>query len=670
MRAAMKPLPTLMRPLGVGRPRRRGARRRRSSSGATPPRSRRSRSSPRHAWRGSSPAPRARSSAATRSATSSPPTTRTWSESTGSHARAEPAPRARRLHGRRQVDARTAGRRAPRPSVRRPRPRPRAGPRHDDPGVLRAARRGGVPDAGGGTRDRGAAAARPRRDRAGRRRGADAVDPERAARARIHRPARGRSGHGLGAQRRQRPAPRAGRGGVPRAVRAAARALRRGRRRARVRRRTTSSSRRRASTCAPARSRRWARSCRATARSRSSPDPHVGGIYGAAAQVALGSRLASVHEVPQGEAAKTAAVVERLWSELRLDRDGVIVALGGGSTTDVAGFVAATYLRGIEWVPVPTTLVGQVDAAIGGKTAIDLPQGKNLVGAFHWPARVVVDPAALETLPEERAPRGHGRGRQDRPARRRAALGARRRPSSSGAARRSRPAVCLRDPHDRRRAAVLNLGHTFAHALEAAAGYEGLTHGRAVALGLLAALRLSGRPTDVVEDVLAPQPRARRPRARVGGAAARQEGTRRRASRRSSRRRRPDRRDAAGGGGAVGARRADRRVECRAMQVVVLNGVNLDVLARRDPALYGGLSLSELETRIYEWASELGCHVRCRQTNHEGEYVELVPRRARLGRRRDRQSRRVVALLLRDPRRARAAAGADRRGASLEHRGP
>src|SRR5919204_4822843 len=95
-------------------------------------------------------------------------------------------------------------------------------------------------------------------------------------------------------------------------------------------------------------------------------DPHVAGIYGAAVQVAFGQRVVSVHEIPQGEAAKTVAVAERLWSELRLGRDGVIVALGGGSTTDLVGFVAATYLRGVDWVAVPTTLVGQVDAAIGG----------------------------------------------------------------------------------------------------------------------------------------------------------------------------------------------------------------------------------------------------------------------------------------------------------------
>ena len=125
----------------------------------------------------------------------------------------------------------------------------------------------------------------------------------------------------------------------------------------------------------------------------------MGGIYGADAQLALGRRLASTHTVLRGEEAKSVAVCERLWQELRLERGGTVVALGGGTTGDVAGFVAATYLRGVAWAAVPTTLVAQVDAAIGGKTAIDLPQGKNLVGAFHWPVRTVIDPAVLETLP-------------------------------------------------------------------------------------------------------------------------------------------------------------------------------------------------------------------------------------------------------------------------------
>src|ERR671929_175925 len=101
-----------------------------------------------------------------------------------------------------------------------------------------------------------------------------------------------------------------------------------------------------------------------------------------------------------GEDAKTLGAVERLWRELELDRAGTLVAFGGGCTTDAAGFAAATYLRGIAWVAVPSSLVGQVDAAIGGKTAIDLPQGKNLVGAFHWPVRTLLDPELLTTLPE------------------------------------------------------------------------------------------------------------------------------------------------------------------------------------------------------------------------------------------------------------------------------
>jgi shikimate kinase/3-dehydroquinate synthase len=221
---------------------------------------------------------------------------------------------------------------------------------------------------------------------------------------------------------------------------------------------------------------------------------------------------APTHPVPPGEEAKTVAAAEGLWRRLRLDRAGTLVAFGGGCTTDVAGFVAATYLRGIDWVAVPTTLVGQVDAAIGGKTALNLPEGKNLVGAFHWPAATVLDTRYLTTLPDEQRREGMAEVVKtgllageplwelpdDELVRRCAAF---------------KTAVCLRDPHDRGPRNVLNLGHTFAHALEA--GSNGaVTHGRAVALGLLGALRLSGRPTDVVEEVLAPRPiRADRERA-------------------------------------------------------------------------------------------------------------------------------------------------------------
>jgi 3-dehydroquinate synthetase len=151
----------------------------------------------------------------------------------------------------------------------------------------------------------------------------------------------------------------------------------------------------------------------------------------------------------------------------------------------------------------PTTLVGQVDASIGGKTAIDLPEGKNLIGAFHWPAQTLIDPALIGTLPAHERLNGMaevvktgllaGEPLWELPdaelVRRCAAY---------------KSAICLRDPFDNDVRRTLNFGHTFAHALEAAADF-GLPHGRAVALGMLAALRLSGRPTDAVEDALHPE---------------------------------------------------------------------------------------------------------------------------------------------------------------------
>jgi shikimate kinase / 3-dehydroquinate synthase len=225
-------------------------------------------------------------------------------------------------------------------------------------------------------------------------------------------------------------------------------------------------------------------------------DVHVAELHG----------IAATHLVPEGEAAKSVAEAERLWRALELDRGSTLAAVGGGSTTDVAGFVAATYMRGVEWIPVPSTLVGQVDAAIGGKVGIDVPEGKNLVGAFHWPKETLVDTALLATLPEGERLNGLAEvvktgllageplwelGLEEQ-VRRCAAFKA---------------AICLRDPLDRGERAQLNLGHTFAHALEAAAGYR-VPHGRAVALGLLAALRLSGLDDDArtVEELLSPAP--------------------------------------------------------------------------------------------------------------------------------------------------------------------
>jgi shikimate kinase / 3-dehydroquinate synthase len=214
---------------------------------------------------------------------------------------------------------------------------------------------------------------------------------------------------------------------------------------------------------------------------------------------------APIHALRAGEEAKSLGAVERIWRELELERDGTILAFGGGCTTDAAGFAAAGYMRGVAWVAVPTTLVGQVDAAIGGKTAVNLPEAKNLVGAFHWPVRTVIDPAVLSTLPEAERRAGmaevvktgllSGEPLWELPE-----------PELVRRCAAYKTGVCLRDPFERGERAVLNLGHTFAHALEAAGGYARVSHGEAVALGLLAALRLSGLDTAPVEETLSPKP--------------------------------------------------------------------------------------------------------------------------------------------------------------------
>jgi shikimate kinase / 3-dehydroquinate synthase len=219
-------------------------------------------------------------------------------------------------------------------------------------------------------------------------------------------------------------------------------------------------------------------------------DPRVAQLY----------RVAATHLVE----GKSVADVDMLWRGLELERAQVLVAVGGGTTTDAAGFAAATYKRGIDWVAVPSTLVGQVDAAIGGKTGVDLPEGKNLVGAFHWPRATVIDVSLLETLPDEERRNGlaevvktgllTGEPVWE--------LDAERQVRACAA---YKAAICLRDPYERGDRAFLNLGHTFGHALESASDYH-LPHGRAVALGLLAALRLSGMETGMVEDVLTPSP--------------------------------------------------------------------------------------------------------------------------------------------------------------------
>jgi shikimate kinase/3-dehydroquinate synthase len=176
-----------------------------------------------------------------------------------------------------------------------------------------------------------------------------------------------------------------------------------------------------------------------------------------------------------------------------------VVALGGGVVGDLAGFCAATYQRGMPIVHVPTTLVAQVDSAYGGKTGVDLPEAKNYVGAFHQPAAVLVDPGTLATLPAEELAAGYvevlktaliaGGSLWERV--RGGATGAE--ADVVLACARAKLAVVAADERDAGRRQVLNLGHTVGHAIEAATGYGRYRHGEAVGLGLLAALRLSGR---------------------------------------------------------------------------------------------------------------------------------------------------------------------------------
>ncbi len=201
---------------------------------------------------------------------------------------------------------------------------------------------------------------------------------------------------------------------------------------------------------------------------------------------------------------KSLEEARRLWVELGNSPDGPIVGYGGGTTTDLAGFVAGTSRCGVPWIAMPTTLLGQVDAGIGGKTSVDLREGKGLAGVFHFPEEVLIDTALLSTLPDEERRAGMaevvktgllaGLDVWDLPEE-----------QMIRACAAYKAGVCLADPYERGRRAILGLGHTFAHALEAASLYT-VRHGDAVALGLLAALRLSGLPTDVVETVLDPRP--------------------------------------------------------------------------------------------------------------------------------------------------------------------
>ena len=205
--------------------------------------------------------------------------------------------------------------------------------------------------------------------------------------------------------------------------------------------------------------------------------------------------------IPAGEAHKTLASVERLLRALAaagMDHDDHVAALGGGVVGDVAGFCAAVYQRGVKVVQVPTTLVAQVDSAYGGKTGVDLPEGKNYAGAYHQPAAVLVDPGTMSTLPPAELAAGWAEVVKTAliaggPLWERVRGGAVLDRDLVLACARTKLAVVASDERDAGRRQILNLGHTVGHAIETVTGYRRYRHGEAVGLGLLAALQLSGQ---------------------------------------------------------------------------------------------------------------------------------------------------------------------------------
>lgn len=238
-------------------------------------------------------------------------------------------------------------------------------------------------------------------------------------------------------------------------------------------------------------------------------DEHVAAHYLAPVRSVLEAEGWMVHElvVPPGESTKSAEHLAAVYDwalGLGLDRQTPVLALGGGVVGDLAGFAAATLLRGLPLVQLPTSLVAQADSAIGGKTGINHAAGKNLIGAFHQPRLVLADPATLQTLPEREWTSGLAEvvkaaliadldffewleARWD-------TVMAREADVTATLVRRAaaiKAAIVAEDERESGRRALLNFGHTFGHAIERAAGYGTFTHGEAVALGMRAALHLS-----------------------------------------------------------------------------------------------------------------------------------------------------------------------------------
>src|SRR5262245_22016316 len=239
-------------------------------------------------------------------------------------------------------------------------------------------------------------------------------------------------------------------------------------------------------------------------------DETVARHYLPATQAALGGIGAAAPViVPPGESSKSFPVFERVCEaliEARIERGDLVLALGGGVVGDLAGFAAAVVRRGLDYVQVPTTLLGQVDSSVGGKTAIDSQHGKNLVGAFHQPVLVVADTALLDTLPAREFRAGYAEVAKYgligdaaffawlETNWREIFAGGPAREHAIAVSCRMKAAIVGRDERETGERALLNLGHTFGHAFEAAAGFsDRLLHGEAISLGMALAFAFSAR---------------------------------------------------------------------------------------------------------------------------------------------------------------------------------
>jgi 3-dehydroquinate synthase len=244
-------------------------------------------------------------------------------------------------------------------------------------------------------------------------------------------------------------------------------------------------------------------------------DSTVAGFHGAALLDSLTAAgfTPTLHEVPAGESSKSLGHVEALCSAMAAaghDRRSFVVALGGGVVGDLAGFVASVFYRGVPFVQIPTTIVAQVDSSVGGKTGVNLAEGKNLLGAFHQPARVIVDPDVLATLPGREYREGFAEVIKHAAIRDAAMLVE---IAALDPATREVPAELIArniaikariveadELETKGIRALLNLGHTIGHGIEAAVPYGEMLHGEAISLGLRAAVFLSRRHAGLAEE--------------------------------------------------------------------------------------------------------------------------------------------------------------------------